>query len=78
MKKERSKQGQTNKQGKATQHTHMYMFMHMSYELLRILYNIRMGILLRVRRLCWYNFDHNRRKNTVSIIVAHLRATVLK
>ena len=25
MKKERSKQGQTNKQGKATQHTHMYM-----------------------------------------------------
>ena len=24
-KKERSKQGQTNKQGKATQHTHMYM-----------------------------------------------------
>ena len=30
-KKERSKQGQTNKQGKATQHTqgsHMYMYMY--------------------------------------------------
>ena len=30
-KKERSKQGQTNKQGKATQHTHMYMYMCLAY-----------------------------------------------
>ena len=56
----------------------LYMFMHMSYELLRILYNIRLGILLWVRRLCWYNFDHNRCNNTVSIIVAHLCETVQK
>ena len=50
-----------------------YMFIHMSYELLRILYNIRMGILLWVRRLYWY---HNRCNNTVRIVVAHLHATV--
>ena len=48
-KKERSKQGQTNKQGKATQHTqgshfHMYMYLDL-HSLMSIVYMFTRGLL---------------------------------
>ena len=78
-KKERSKQGQTNKQGKATQHTqgsHMYMYVHVDLPLVSLMHLCHTDYLFLSRRQHWRMFDYWRNKHISIILQFHMHVWV--